>query len=61
MQDEIVRRELIEEMAGVTPETMLALLAHVRDAQGGTEEYLTAGGTTAEELDLLRSRLRAVP
>jgi protein-tyrosine phosphatase len=59
IEDETVRREVIEDMAGVSPETMLALLAHVRAAHGGTAAYLAAGGATAEELDRLRQRLRA--
>ncbi len=46
-------------MVGVTPETMLTLLAHVREAHGGAAAYLAAGGATAEELDRLRRRLRA--
>ena len=36
-------------MAGVAPETMLTLLAHVRDAHGGAAAYLAAGCATAEE------------
>jgi len=59
MDDETVRRELIEDMAGVTPETMLGLLAHLRDAHGGTARYLASGGATEEELHLLRRRLVA--
>jgi protein-tyrosine phosphatase len=58
VEDEVVRRELIGDMVGVAPETMLALLAHVRDAQGGAAAYLAAGGATADELDLLCRRLR---
>lgn len=59
IEDETVRRELIEDMVGVTPETILTLLAHVREAHGGAAAYLAAGGVTAEELGRLRRRLRA--
>ena len=59
IEDETVRRELIADMVGVTPETMLTLLAHVREEHGGAAAYLAAGGATAEELDRLRRRLRA--
>jgi len=58
IEDETVRRELIEDMVGVTPETILTLLAHVREAHGGAAAYLAAGGVTAEELGRLRRRLR---
>ena len=59
IEDETVRRELIEDMVGVTPETTLTLLAHVREEHGGAAAYLAAGGVTAEELDCLRRRLLA--
>ena len=39
------------------PETMLALLADLRESRGGAATYLRAGGLTREELDTLRRRL----
>lgn len=39
------------------PETMLALLAELRETHGGAAGYLRAGGLTDEELARLRRRL----
>jgi protein-tyrosine phosphatase len=41
------------------PETMLAMLVHLRERHDGAEAYLRAGGLTDDELDALRERLLA--
>ena len=44
-------------ISNTEPQTMLDMLAHLRDKYGGTEAYLLQAGQTAEEIHRLRSRL----
>ena len=57
LEDGASRRELIEDMEGVTRDTMGSLLGHIRDRHGGAEAYLLAGGATPHDLAALRRRL----
>jgi protein tyrosine/serine phosphatase len=41
----------------VTPETMLAMLAHVRTHYGGLPQYLYEGGLSPEEVNRVKQRL----
>jgi protein-tyrosine phosphatase len=52
------RREWMATWMATTPETMLAILAHLDAKHGGAEAYLLASGVTGEKVERIRQRLR---
>jgi protein-tyrosine phosphatase len=55
-EDPIVRARQIEGFE-CRPETMLAVLDHLRQTYGGVEAYLSACGVTSEDIETMRRRL----
>ncbi|MGI8867771.1 MAG: tyrosine-protein phosphatase [Mycobacteriales bacterium] len=54
-------RDLRFDRQSADPETMLAVLEHLRAAHGGVEKYLMAGGLDAGAQDVVRRRLLTAP